>query len=223
EKTAERVNHLIHRGKRIIFITNNSNYTRHGLMQDLEKKHRILLHQTELSHTLSGQKLEVEANGKGKGKGKGRGNAVDNQIVRQHVVTSANTCAWFLKQKGIQRPFVICSTTCLCEELDAFGITNYVATINKDGKPKQEFLEEITSKRVCDLVAKAPDVDAVVIGWDQHFTALKAAVATQYIKWSEENGKTLPVISCSMDRSGMLGTTDENFCKSQNFNCKKIR
>ncbi|CAJ1419128.1 unnamed protein product [Effrenium voratum] len=26
-----------------------------------------------------------------------------------------------------------------------------------------------------------------------------------------------------MDRSGMLGTTDENFCKSQNFNCKKIR
>lgn len=145
------------------------------------------------------------------------------KITHQHIVTSANTCAWFLKQKGIERPFVICSSLALCEELDAFGISNYTATIHKDGKPKQEYLQEVTDKRICDLIAKAPEVDAVVVGWDQHFTALKAAVATQYVKWSQENGTELPVISCSMDRSGILGVSPDSFCQSQGFNSRKIR
>ena len=30
---------------------------------------------------------------------------------------------------------------------------------------------QVTDKRICHLIAKAPEVDAVVVGWDQHFTA----------------------------------------------------
>lgn len=134
-------------------------------------------------------------------------------------------------------------------------------------------------------------------GWDQHFTALKIAVATQYLKWAQDrasegsyasflaanlslrcaalrgetnnrhdrmvrscaimgaialrscgtslwsfqrfrdpaarvlaflyvfclpttarcqdNGQELPVITCSMDRSGILGVTEEKFCFKQ--------
>ena len=67
-----------------------------------------------------------------------------------------------------------------------------------------EYLQEVTSKTILELVGKFPNVDSVVICWDQHFTALKMAVATQYLKWADDNGKSLPVITCSMDRSGHL-------------------
>jgi len=212
-RIVEKVNDLIFRGKRIIFITNNSNKTRSGLMEELEQNYRI-----KVLHTAMSQSLSPDAWRKPKEK-----SPAMVKITHQHIVTSANTCAWFLKQKGIERPFVICSSLALCEELDAFGISHYTATIHKDGKPKQEYLQEVTDKRICDLIAKAPEVDAVVVGWDQHFTALKAAVAAQYVKWSQENGTELPVISCSMDRSGILGLSPDSFCQSQGFNSRKIR
>ena len=58
------------------------------------------------------------------------------KLAHQHVVTTSYTCAWFLKQKDLKRPFVICSNPSILQELDTFGITKYVATIHADGKAK---------------------------------------------------------------------------------------
>ena len=208
-----RVNELIFKGKRVIWITNNSNKTRSGLMKELEDIYGIKVFHTSLSRTLSpeGWKSEKLAEKELR------------KLAHQHVVTTSYTCAWFLSQKDLQRPFVICSNASILHELESFGITKYVATIHPDGKPKPEYLQELNSKNVTELVAKSPDVDSVVICWDQQFTALKMAVATQYLKWADDNGKQLPMITCSMDRSGILGVTDEKFCKKQSYGGKKIR
>lgn len=207
------VNALIFKGKRVIWITNNSNKTRQGLMEELETTYGIKVFHTSLSRTLSPDGWRSEK--------------LDDKELKklayQHVVTTSYTCAWFLSQKGLQRPFVICSNPSVLQELETFGITKYVATIRPDGKPKPEYLQEVNSKNVTELVAKCPDVDCVVICWDQQFTALKMAVATQYLKWADDNGKSLPVITCSMDRSGILGVTDQKFCKAHNYGGKKIR
>ncbi|CAK9018083.1 unnamed protein product [Durusdinium trenchii] len=209
----KRVNDLIFKGKRVIWITNNSNKTRTGLMKELEDYYGIKVFHTSLSRTLSPDGWQSEPDPQSELR----------KLAHLHVVTSSFTCAWFLNQKGLQRPFVITSNRSICEELEGLGINKYVATIGPDGKPKKEYLEEVTSKKVCDLVAKYPDVDSVVICWDQHFTALKIAVATQYLKWAQDNGQELPVITCSMDRSGILGVTEEKFCFKQGYNGKKIR
>ncbi|CAK9098793.1 Phosphoglycolate phosphatase [Durusdinium trenchii] len=209
----KRVNDLIFKGKRVIWITNNSNKTRTGLMKELEDYYGIKVFHTSLSRTLSPDGWQSEPDPQSELR----------KLAHLHVVTSSFTCAWFLNQKGLQRPFVITSNRSICEELEGLGINKYVATIGPDGKPKKEYLEEVTSKKICDLVAKYPDVDSVVICWDQHFTALKIAVATQYLKWAQDNGQELPVITCSMDRSGILGVTEEKFCFKQGYNGKKIR
>lgn len=210
----EKVNGLIFSGKRVIWITNNSNKTRSGLMKELEDIYGIKVFHTSLSRTLSpgGWKSDKDLSEKQLRK-----------LAHQHVVTTSYACAWFLSQKGLQRPFVICSNGSILEELNSFGITKYVATCHPDGKPKMEYLQEVTSKTILELVGKFPNVDSVVICWDQHFTALKMAVATQYLKWADDNGKSLPVITCSMDRSGILGVTDEKFCKNHQYAGKKIR
>jgi phosphoglycolate phosphatase len=207
KKVVRKINSLIEHQKRVIIITNNSNKTRVGLMEELENK-EILLRSTTLARSLS-QRMGTEE--------------AKRAITNKHIVTSANTCAWFLKQKGIKKPFVICSTRAILEELEYFDIKNYVATVDEKGKPKQEYLEELTEARVRALIEKAPDVDAVVVAWDQVFSALKVAVASQYLKWSQEKGTPMPVISCSMDPSGILGTTPADFCTQQGFNNRKIR
>eukprot|EP00913_Durusdinium_trenchii_P016101 g15134.t1 len=179
----KRVNDLIFKGKRVIWITNNSNKTRTGLMKDfvgprvsvcvgsgcveeLEDYYGIKVFHTSLSRTLSPDGWQSEPDPQSELR----------KLAHLHVVTSSFTCAWFLNQKGLQRPFVITSNRSICEELEGLGINKYVATIGPDGKPKKEYLEEacgahkgvwraqgVTSKKICDLVAKYPDVDSVVI------------------------------------------------------------
>lgn len=57
------------------------------------------------------------------------------------------------------------------------------------------------------------DVDSIVVGWDTGLTARKAVMAINYIKWHEERHKhepgytPLPLIACSGDAGGVLGTT----------------
>lgn len=209
-----KVNSLIYRGKRVIWVTNNSNKTRSGLMQELEHSYGIKVFHTSLSRSLS----------PGDGWKQKKTSAQDlRALAHQHIVTTSYTCAWFLSQKGLERPFVICSDRSILEEMDYFGIAKYVSTVHPDGKPKAEYLQEVSSKTVMELVRKFPNVDSVVVCWDQQFNALKMAVATQYLKWANDNGKELPVITCCMDRSGILGFTDDTFCQAQKYGGKKIR
>ena len=42
------------------------------------------------------------------------------KLAHQHVVTTSYACAWFLSQKGLQRPFVICSNGSILEGVEQF-------------------------------------------------------------------------------------------------------
>jgi HAD superfamily hydrolase (TIGR01450 family) len=133
---------------------------------------------------------------------KKRGVALDGDGVSQ-IISAGYTCAWFLKQAAIKKPFVLCSHTGLLEELQLMGIKDYVATINDDGTAKQEYLERLDdSSTIMRLVNKHPDIDCVVAGWDQQLTTLKIAVAAMYFRLNPD----LKLVACSMDHSGVLGT-----------------
>jgi len=232
-KVRDNINDLLRLGKRVIFVTNSSHWSRKRLAQEVVK---------------AGIKMtEAEA--------------------AKHVLNTAFTCAWFLKKKGRERPFVICSETGILEELRNCGVKNYVATIADDGKEKPEYLQKATAEAIQNCVKAHSDVDCVVMGWDFHLTVLKVAVANAYIRWNSErserdkstifgsnsnsgtwtpafaggdyskrafsnssnnnnnnNQGTDPflVVKCSSDYYGLLGVTPEDFLPQRRFNNRSI-
>lgn len=120
-----------------------------------------------------------------------------------HIISAGYTCAWFLKEAGKKKPFVVCSHTGLLDELRKIGIHNYVATINDDGSAKPEYLVRLDDpESIMNLINKHPDIDCVVAGWDQQLSTLKIGVAAMYLRLNPN----LKLVSCSMDPSGVLGT-----------------
>jgi len=167
--------------KRVLFLTNNSHYDRMGYVKKLM------------------------------GNGIQWGDLNDENVrhrAEQSIVTAGFTTAKYLKQQNIKRPFVLVSTPGLLEELEAVGITDYISTCDKNGKAKTEYLEQLDKQNVENLMDKHQDVDAVVVGWDFNLTALKIGVAANYLKSSmeEHTDKAMPLITCSADSSGVLGT-----------------
>jgi 4-nitrophenyl phosphatase len=93
----------------------------------------------------------------------------------------------------------------LLDELERLGITDYVATINRDGTSKPEYLQRIeNASTIMELVKKHPDVDCVVAGWDQQLSTLKIAVAAMYIRLNPK----VKLITCSMDSTGVFGAVE---------------
>lgn len=189
EQVIQKVNSLIAAGKQVIFATNDSNYSRRLYIDRLLKHGIRLCHDDEFSRSKAKQK----------------------------VVTAAFTCAWFLKKALIRKPFVICSHPGLLEELREAGITDYVATIDHDGRAKEEYFAPVTKENVTKLVQQSKDVDAIVVGWDQQLTALKVAVAAAFLKWSRAGQNAMQIVQCSSDHAGVLGVTSEDFLPGRNF------
>jgi len=121
----------------------------------------------------------------------------------QFIISSAFTCAWFLKKAEVKKPFILSSHRGLLDELESLGITNYVATVDDKGNPKPEYLGRIENG---DSIMKLldPDVDCVVTGWDQQVSTLKIAVAAMYLRLNPD----MQIVTCSMDPSGVFGVYD---------------
>merc|ERR1712032_1566501 len=175
QEVVEKINALIAAGKRVIFLSNNSEDSRKELARQLVNM----------------------------------GIALSPEDAKDSVLTSSYTCAWFLRRAGASRPFVLCSDKGLVEELREFGITNYVATVDDDGRVKSEFLQ-----------ASSPDNVTIVVGWDQQLTTLKMNVAIALLQWTlgkSASGKPVQLISCAADVRGVLGVTQKDFCSNQEF------
>eukprot|EP00931_Biecheleriopsis_adriatica_P114685 TRINITY_DN90600_c0_g1_i1.p1 TRINITY_DN90600_c0_g1~~TRINITY_DN90600_c0_g1_i1.p1 ORF type:complete len:953 (-),score=171.06 TRINITY_DN90600_c0_g1_i1:97-2934(-) len=187
------VNNLIGAGKRVLVATNDSNFSRRMLVDRLLKHGVQLCQDDELSR----------------------------HKAKQQVVTASFTCAWFLKKAHIRRPFVLCSHLGLLEELKEAGITEYIATIDEEGNPKPEYFEPVTKENVMGIVKSAKEVDAIVVGWDQHLTALKIAVAATLLKWSRETATegqaVMQIVQCSSDGGGVIGVTPGDFLPGRNW------
>mmetsp|Transcript_12526 Transcript_12526/g.29409 ORF Transcript_12526/g.29409 Transcript_12526/m.29409 type:complete len:907 (+) Transcript_12526:47-2767(+) len=184
----DKINGLINKGKRLIFLSNNSHNSRKQVAEDLVR---------------SGIKLPVER-------------------LRKYVLNTSYTCAWFVQNRGLKKPFVLCSDTGILEELEAVGIKNYVATVSIEGETKEEYLQAANYENVIDLVTRHPDVDSVVVGWDRQLTTLKIAVASAYLNWITHPAK-IPLITCSSDAGGILGSTAADFLFDRHFNNRQVR
>jgi len=185
-----KVNEIIATKKRVIFATNDSNCSRRMFVD------RLLKHG-----------LHVCAD-----------DDASRKVAETQVISAAYTCAWFVKNAMIKKPFVLCSHTALLDELRAMGVDGFVATLDDDGKTKEEYFAPATAANVMTIIAQAPDVDAIVVGWDQQLTALKIAVAATYLKLSQDavagsSRAPIQIISCSCDKGGVMGITPGDFCE----------
>jgi len=193
------VNKLIGMEKRVLFVTNDSRASSRATVERLLR----------IGIKLCGNDEESKQN------------------AQRNVITTASTCARHLKATGCKRPFVICSHTGIIEELKSVGITNYVATIEDDGTEKDDYLKQVTNENVSKLIAQLRDVDAVVMGWDQHLTALKIAVAATYLKWNhdiwaDDPSKLIPLVTCSCDNGGVVGVTGPDYLPESNFQNRQV-
>lgn len=170
------INIVLSTGKRVMFVTNNSNKVRAAFVKELEAKG------IDFGHRSEDEKLSM-------------------------VISASYTTAAYLKEHHLRRPFVITSDRGVLDELESAGIDQYSTTFDdnafNDPYLKQSSIEEI--------IARYPQPDCIVIGWDQGLTLRKVGTAVNYIKWhSDTNGnnpgfKPLPLIACSGDAGGVLG------------------
>lgn len=186
QKVVGRVNEIIREGnKRVLFLTNNSHMTRLGF-----------IHKLASMGILFGD-LEDPAT---------------KERALASIVTAGFTTAKLLKQKGVKRPFVMTSTAGLLEELREVGITDFITTLDessKDEKQKKEYLAPFDKEAIDALLPAHKDVDAIVMGWDFHLTAMKIGLSVNLLRWSMEGAKPIPLVACSSDSSGVLGTTKD--------------
>lgn len=186
----KKINEILAMKKRVLFASNDSNCSRSMLVDKLLDRGINLC----------------------------AGDAASKKAAENNVVSAAYTCAWFLKKAMIKKPFVMCSHTALLDELRNMGVNDFVATLDDNGNTKEEYLAPATSENVLNIVAQEPNVDAVVVGWDQRLTALKIAVAATYLKLSREavasgeRAQPMQLITCSSDDAGVLGVTPTDFC-----------
>merc|ERR1712194_211038 len=210
---------MIALGKRVVFITNDSSLSRRSMWDKSVKEHGLSLHRT-----MSSCRLKNESPNYGRST---TASLFEDELTNQHCISSANTCAWFLAQAGIKKPFVVCpstgTNTGLLEELESHGITDYVSTADSDGSQKHEFMGRVQRENIVNQIEQHPDVDAVVVGWDHHLTGLKIAIAAQYIRWGLDRNLAIPLITCGPDRSGYLGETAIDYCMGHGLQKRKVR
>uniref|UniRef100_A0A7S2N7T8 4-nitrophenylphosphatase n=1 Tax=Zooxanthella nutricula TaxID=1333877 RepID=A0A7S2N7T8_9DINO len=179
------INYLIGLGKRVMFITNNSNKRRAEFLKQLESKGIVFTNRT------MEEKLGM-------------------------MISASYTTAKYLQGQGLKHPFVIASATGLLEELRLAGVTQYFATVDDKGVTDPTFTNpsSLPYLEIANIVQAHPEVDSIVMGWDDALTARKLATAVNFIRFHEdahkdtEGFKPLPIVSCSGDASGALGTAN---------------
>jgi ribonucleotide monophosphatase NagD (HAD superfamily) len=145
-------------------------------------------------------------------------------VALRNTITTAYTCAWYLKQTTVQRPFVVCSESGILHELREIGITDYVSTLNEEtGEVKEAYNKDVNIQTVSELLAEIGNVDAIVIGWDLKITAIKVIVAASLLQLSKASGKDIRLITCSSDKAGVLGVTSRDSGLDASWENMKLR
>jgi len=179
-----------------MFITNNSNKRRADFVKQLESKGIVFTNRT------MEEKLGM-------------------------MISASYTTAKYLQGQGLKHPFVIASATGLLEELRLAGVTQYFATVDDKGVTDPTFTNpsSLPYLEIANIVQAHPEVDSIVMGWDDALTARKLATAVNFIRFHEdahkdtEGFKPLPIVSRSGDASGVLGTATFG---SQSFKVRAV-
>merc|ERR1712139_184946 len=218
--------------KRVVFTTNNSNFSRGSFAATLLRRGLNVCEKPEDALYFLEQEVDRlnQRIGKCQSEGADKEDAVRKRQQAQdriqyfkeqcrgcpttssspkestlrNVITTAYTCAWYVKHCKIERPFVLCSGPGLLTELKAHGI-DYVSTLDEEtGDMKEAYGKEVTIQNVTELLTDIGDVDAIIVGWDLKITAIKIAVAASLLQLSRANKRQIRLITCSFDKSGVL-------------------
>ena len=184
EKAVQVINHLFSVGKRVMFVTNNSNKRRLDFVKELESKkvdfgsrseeEKVAMMISAAFTTASYLKAQ--------------------NLKRPFVLTSDVGLLQELSDAGVKE---------YVATIDAQGKPDpdFESPLMSGGAPDLPALLEARS-----------GVDSIVVGWDMGLTARKVACAINYIKWHEELHRDeadfvpMPLIAASGDAGGVLGT-----------------
>jgi len=209
KRIVENINSLISKKKRVVFVTNDSTFSTSQLWE------RIKSLGIKCTAEMQSPKYKLLA--------RATTSALAEVDLRtSSVVTAAHTSAWFLHNHGVRKPLCVCYGSGLVRELEGAGFTDYLATVDKAGNVKPEFLLPVSKENIEAIIAKAPDIDGVLVGWNHQLSALTIAVAATYLRWNQERGKNIPIVTCSKDIGGVMGYTSDHF-EHAPFRNKQVR
>lgn len=183
QSAVQTINSLLEIGKRVMFITNNSNKCRADFVAELERKH------VNFGKRTAEEKLFMVI-------GTAYTTAIylkENGLTYPFVIASKPGILDELELAGINSYFAT--------------ITREGLTPPEFESP----LLQGASPEIHEFTEKHPGVDCVVVGWDMALTARKVGTAINYIRWYEDRHsaevgyRPMPLIACSGDAGGVLG------------------
>eukprot|EP00931_Biecheleriopsis_adriatica_P004791 TRINITY_DN106409_c0_g1_i1.p1 TRINITY_DN106409_c0_g1~~TRINITY_DN106409_c0_g1_i1.p1 ORF type:complete len:409 (+),score=75.55 TRINITY_DN106409_c0_g1_i1:60-1286(+) len=179
------INILLGMGKRVMFVTNNSNKRRADFVAELERK----------------------------GIDFGVRDAAER--LRMVISASFTTANYLKQNRLKHPFVIASDTGILEElKLVGISEKDYFATITDDGQVRSEFESPLlygAEPEIHEIIEAHPQVDCIVVGWDLGITARKVGTAINYIRWHEDMHCNdpgycqMPIIASSGDAGGVLG------------------
>lgn len=177
------INYLLDVGKRVMFVTNNSNKCRADFVAELERR------TVKFGDRSAEEKLRMVISAS-------YTTAMylkENELTHPFVITSEKGILDELRLAGITQYFATVTD-------DGKTPVEFESPLLKGADPEIAVFAE-----------QHPDVDCVVVGWDMGLTARKVGTAINYIRWHEDihghepGFRPMPLIACSGDAGGVLG------------------
>lgn len=160
---------LLSHGKQVLFVCNTTQHSRRSYVEELRQR---------------GLDIRAEES------------AAGMRDAEDRIISIGHTCAWYLRSRGVQKPFVFSSQIGLLKDLQADNSFVTHATNAEDGSILDGYAKDPNSKGVADALAATVGTDAVVVDWDKEPTAIKLAVAASHLGEASECGQKIPLVTC---------------------------
>jgi len=180
----ETINYLLGLGKRVMFVTNNSNKRRKDFLAELTRKGINFGSRSEeekLGMMISASYTTARYLAKA-------------GLRYPFVITSDTGLLQELQDVGIHEFFSTIG-------LDGKPDPRFESPAMHGAEPS-----------VVELISSRPEVDCIVVGWDMGITGRKVVTAVNYIRFHDDLNRDkpdyqpMPIIACSGDASGVFGT-----------------
>jgi len=180
------INFLLEQGKRVLFVTNNSNKRRVDFLKELEQRGIVFAGRSDaekLGMMVSAAFTTARY-------------LAQQKLTHPFVITSDLGLLDELREIGITEYFATVGA-------DGNPDPRFVGMAMNGDTPS-----------IAEIINGHPHVDSIVVGWDMCITAKKVATAVNYMRWHDDLNKDtlgytpLPLVTCASDASGVFGTAE---------------
>merc|ERR1712048_974567 len=80
--------------------------------------------------------------------------------------------------------------------------------VDESGEPIADYMAPVKAENLTKAVDKTEGVDAIVVGWDHCFSAMKVAIAATHLRRGYDREDLRPpvkLVTCSSDMCGSIG------------------